>query len=239
MKNYITLFKDPNFLRSLRVTVLWSLCSTFFSVLFGWLIALLAGLNPNRSNIFRLAIFMAYGIPAAASGIMLLGIFQTDLGLLNGILDSIGLSQWTNPWLGDKRTAIWVLITCFVWIQTGLPLLTCYAAIRGIPVQLFEASYIDGAGPRDIFRFLMIPFSLPGVQVSIFINLLNSLKSFDIIYVMTGGGPLRSTETIGFFMYQETVSFFKLGYGSASVVVMTLFVCLLSIPVLKERSKAI
>ncbi len=237
--NYKLLFQDPNFLRSLRTTAVWSLCSTVLSVGLGWAIALLAGLNPRRSGLFRLAVFMAYGIPAAAAGIMLKGIFQTDIGMLNGLLESLGLEQWINPWLGDEKTALWVLIVSFVWTQTGLPLLTCYASIRGIPVQLFEAAYIDGAGPRQIFRYLMIPFSLPGVQVSIFLNLLNSLKSFDIIFIMTGGGPLRSTETIGFFMYKETVSFFKLGYGSASVVVMTLVVALFSIPLLRERSRSV
>ncbi len=238
-ENYRLLFRDPNFIRSLKITGIWALCSTFLSVGIGWFIALLAGLNPKHSSGFRLAVFMAYGIPAAASGIMLKGIFQTDMGLLNGILEAVGMNSWMNPWLGDSQTALWVLIFSFVWIQTGLPLLTCYAAIRGIPDPLFDAAYIDGAGPKDIFRYIMLPFSLPGVQVSIFINLLNSLKSFDIIYVMTGGGPLRSTETIGFLMYQETVSFFKLGYGSASVVIMTLCVVLISLPILKERSKSI
>lgn len=239
LENFRLLMRDPNFLRALKVTMIWAVSSTALSVGLGWFIALLAGLNPRRSGVFRLAVFMAYGIPAVASGIMLKGIFQTDIGMLNGVLTGIGLENFAVPWLGNQKTALWVLIFSFVWTQTGLPLLNCYAAVRGIPSQLFEAAYIDGAGPRDIFRYLMIPFSIPGVKVSLFINLLNSLKTFDLIHIMTGGGPLRSTETIGYFMYQETVSFFKLGYGSASVVVMTLFVGLLSIPILKERSKAI
>lgn len=233
--NYINLFKDPTFLHSLKITLIWGVSSTVLSVAFGWVIALLAGLNPKLSSPARIAIFMAYGIPAVASGVILKGIFNSDIGMLNGVLSAVGLENLTRAWLGQPTSALWVLIISYVWTQAGLPLLTCYASIRAIPMAQFEAAYIDGATSRHIFRYLMIPYSMAGLAVSIFINLLNCLKTFDLIYVMTGGGPLRSTETIGFFMYQESVTFFKLGYGSASVVIMILMVGLLAYPIIKKR----
>jgi raffinose/stachyose/melibiose transport system permease protein len=236
--NYVNLFTDPNFLNSLRITITWTLATTILSVSVGWIVALLSGLVPGRSTPFRLAIFAAYGISAVVSGVMWQGVFQTDIGFLNGVLRAIGLESFAHAWLGDTKTALWAVITAFVWTQTGLPLLTGYASIRSIPAELFEAGYIDGASSSMIIRHIMIPLSRPGIRVAIFMNLLNSLKAFDVIFILTGGGPVRSTETIGYFMYRESVFHFKLGYGAASVVVMILGVFLIAIPLIRERSRS-
>jgi ABC-type sugar transport system permease subunit len=95
---------------------------------------------------------------------------------------------------------------------------------------------MDGARPFSIMRHMMMPLSLPGVRVSIFITLLNALRAFDIIYVLTGGGPVRSTETVGFFMYRESMTQFKLGYGAAATVILLVAVFIISIPALIQRT---
>ena len=169
---------------------------------------------------------------------MWLGILQPEFGLLNDLLRGIGLGSWANAWLGDTNTALWGVIAAYVWTQAGLPLLTCFAAIQAIPRSQIEAAYVDGANSWQIVKYIMIPLSMPGVKIAIFINLLNSLKAFDMIHILTSGGPIRATETVGYFMYQETVVYFKQGYGAAITMVLLFAVLLCSIPLIIDRSSS-
>lgn len=235
-ENYVKLFNDENFINALKATLHWTLASTIASVAIGWALALLCSLAPSQTLVFRVMIFAAYGVSEAVSGFMWLGIYRPDSGLANAVLEFIGLGAFTNPWLGDVNTAMWALIIAYVWTQVGLPLMTCFASIQAVPRNLHEAAYIDGASPMKILRYIVMPLSLPGVRVAIFINLLASLKAFDLIFVLTSGGPIRSTETVGYFMYRESMQNFKLGYGAASTVILLLAVLIVSIPVIVKRT---
>jgi multiple sugar transport system permease protein/raffinose/stachyose/melibiose transport system permease protein len=157
-------------------------------------------------------------------------------GLVNALIRSLGFPDFAQPWLGDPNTAIWALIVAAGWAATGLPLMLCFAAVQAIPKSVLEAAYMDGAKPVSIMRHVMAPLSLPGVRVSIFITLLNALRAFDIIYVLTGGGPVRSTETVGYFMYRESMTQFKLGYGAAATVILLVAVLIVSIPAIIQRT---
>jgi ABC-type sugar transport system permease subunit len=95
---------------------------------------------------------------------------------------------------------------------------------------------MDGARPMSVMRHIMMPLSLPGVRVAVFINLLGALRAFDIIYILTGGGPVRATETVGYFMYRESMTQFKLGYGAAATVVLLVAVLVISIPAIVQRT---
>ena len=109
-------------------------------------------------------------------------------------------------------------------------------AVQSIPRTVREAAYMDGAKPLSVMRHIMMPLSLQGVRVSVFINLLGALRAFDIIYVLTGGGPVRSTETVGYFMYRESMTQFKLGYGAAATVVLLVAVLVISLPAIIQRT---
>lgn len=238
-ENYFLLATDPNFRQALLTTLQWTLVSTLFSVGIGWLLAMLCSLAPSKTLPFRVMIFAAYGVSEAVSGFMWLGIYRPDAGMLNAILEAIGLSNLAHPWLGDTSTAIWAVIAAYVWTQVGLPLMLCFASIQSIPKSLLEAAHIDGATPTRMMRYIIMPLSMPGVRVAIFINLLQSLKAFDLIFMLTGGGPIRSTETVGYFMYRESMQNFKLGYGAASTVVLLLAVLLVSIPAIMKRTGSV
>lgn len=235
--NYFKLFADPNFIGSLRATLAWTVASTAASVAIGWMLAMLCSLSPKATLPFRVMIFAAYGVSEAVSGFMWLGIYRPDFGLLNAVLGAIGLEDLAQPWLGNPKTAIWALIAAYVWTQVGLPLMLCFASVQSIPRNLIEAAYADGASNRALLRYIVMPLSLPGVRVAIFINLLNSLKAFDLIFILTGGGPVRTTETVGFFMYRESMNHFKLGYGAASTVILLIAVLIVSIPVILKRTE--
>lgn len=236
-KNYVTLFKDPNFLRALVTTLVWTIGTTVISVGLGWGLAILCALSPKATLPFRIMIFSAYGVAEAVSGFVWLGIYRPDAGgLLNAVLNALHLGQFGGAWLGDVNSALWCLIVAYAWTQAGLPLMTCFAAIQTIPKSIFEAAYVDGAKPMSVMRHIVLPLSTPGLRVAIFINLLNSLRAFDMIFVLTGGGPVRSTETVGYFMFKESMLQFKLGYGAAATVLLLITVVAISIPAIIKRT---
>lgn len=236
--NYTRLLSDPVFIGTLRTTLIFTLGVTFVSVSVGWLVAMLCAFAPKETAIFRLMIFATFGISEAVAGYIWLGVFRPgDAGLLNGILTLIGLGHLAQPWLGAGHTALGALIAASAWSSVGLPLLLSFAAVQTIPRSILEAAYIDGAKPLSVMRHIMMPLSIPGVRVAIFINLLAALRAFDIIYVLTAGGPGRSTETVGFFMYRESMTQFNLGYGAAATIVLLIAVLVVATPAIIQRTR--
>lgn len=237
-RNYFNLYYDANFRQAVVTTLLWTVCTTVASVAVGWVLALLCAMAPRETLIPRVMIFAAFGVSEAVTGYIWLGVYRPDAGgLLNAILTFVGLGNLAHPWLGDSNTAIWCLIVAYSWAQTGLPLILIFAATQAIPRTVLEAAYVDGARPLNIMRHIIAPLSMPGVRIALFINLLGSLRAFDTIYVLTGGGPVRSTETIGFFMYRESFTQFKLGYGAAATIILLVAVLIISIPAIIQRTK--
>lgn len=235
--NFVALYQDPTFRGAVLTTLIWTAVTTTISVGTGWILALLCALAPRETLVPRVLIFAAFGVYEAVTGYVWLGVFRGDAtGLLNAVLAAVGLGSLAHPWLGDAQTAIWCLIIAYSWAQTGLPLLVIFAATQAISRSVLEAAYMDGASPTAIMRHVIAPLSIPGVRVALFINLLGSLRAFDTIYVLTGGGPVRSTETIGFFMFRESFTQFKLGYGAAATLVLLVAVLIVSIPAIIQRT---
>lgn len=235
--NYLLLWADPNFRHAAVTTIAWTLVSTVLSVGIGWFVAVLCAYAPRETLVARFMIFAAFGVSEAVTGFIWLGIYRPDAGgLLNSVLAAIGLPALAHPWLGDSNTALWALIVAYAWGQVGLPLIVIFASAQAIPHALLEAAHVDGATPGAIMRNIIAPLSMPGVRIAVFINLLGSLRAFDTIYILTNGGPVRSTETIGFFMYRETFTQYKLGYGAASTVILLIAVLVVSVPAIVQRT---
>ena len=235
--NYLKLFTDPAFRNTLTTTLIFTLATTAISVSIGWVLAMLCSFAPRQTTAFRVMIFSAFGISEAVAGYMWISILRPDsAGLLNSLISLFGMPGFAHPWLGDVNTALWSLVLAASWSGVGLPLMLCFASVQAIPKTVLEAAYMDGAKPMSIMRHIMIPLSLPGVRVAIFINLLGALRAFDVIYVLTGGGPVRSTETVGYFMYRESMTQFKLGYGAAATVILLIAVLIISIPAIIQRT---
>ena len=235
--NYAKRFADAAFRHTLLTTLIFTIGTTVISVGIGWVLAMMCAFAPRETLPFRVMIFAAFGISEAVSGYMWLGIYRPDAGgLLNSLIQLLGFQGFAHAWLGDANTALWALIIAASWSGVGLPLMLIFAAIQAIPKSVLEAAYMDGAKPVSTMRHIMMPLSMPGVRVAIFINLLGALRAFDIIYILTGGGPVRSTETVGYFMYRESMTQFKLGYGAAATVILLLAVLIVSIPAIIQRT---
>jgi alpha-glucoside transport system permease protein len=202
----------------------WVIFFIGLSLTLGLALAVLA-VRVRYERAVKAAIFVPMAISATAVGIIWLLVYSPnpDTGVLNAVIH-----PFHDPvsWLGDPRLVNYALIFAYVWASTGFVMVVLSAAIKGIPVEIMEAARVDGAGEWAIFRRVMVPMlSLPLSVVTIWL-FINVIKVFDIIYVMTGGGPGTSSRVIAFTMWYET--FFSSrrgpGYGAAVAVVMLVLI---------------
>jgi alpha-glucoside transport system permease protein len=235
LRNFINLFtNDPNFLRigfppsgALWNNVLWVAFYTFLCVFLGLLIAVMAT-RVRYEAIIKAIVFLPMAIAATAIGVIWSFVYfpDSETGLLNAIIGIFGVGP--VAFLGNTNTVTWALIAVGVWGSVGFATVILSAALKGISTEVLEAARVDGASERSIFFRIIIPMvSLPISVVAVTL-VVNVIKLFDLIYVMTRGGPGTSSRVIAFSMYQEAFPAGRFGYGAAIAVVMLL----LLIPVL-------
>jgi len=195
-----------------------------FSLIIGLGLAVLA-VRVRYERAVKTAIFVPMAISATAVGIIWLFVYAPDpgIGVMNAIWHGV-LGQHTVSWLGNPAIVNYALIFAYIWASVGFVMVVLSAAIKGIPAEIMEAARVDGAGEWNIFRRIMIPMlSLPISVVTIWL-FINVIKVFDIIYVMTGGGPGTSSRVIAFTMYEETFHNGRPGYGAAVAVIMLVLI---------------
>jgi alpha-glucoside transport system permease protein len=226
------LTNDPDFLDfstfppggALINNVRWVIFYLSTSLVLGLGFAVLA-VRVRYERVVKSVIFVPMAISATAVGVIWLLVYSPNLnqGVLNATIH--GIDHGFNPisWVGRPSTVNYALIFAYVWASTGFVMVVLSAAIKGIPTEILEAARVDGAGEWAIFRRVMIPMlSLPISIVTVWL-FVNVIKVFDIIYVMTNGGPGTSSRVIAFTMYQETFANGRAGYGAAVAVLMLVF----------------
>jgi alpha-glucoside transport system permease protein len=217
-KDFLDLSKFPPggaLINNLR----WLIFYISLSLLIGLGLAVLA-VRVRYERFVKTAIFLPMAIAAVAVGIIWLLVYSPspDIGVLNGLLHGMGFH--TQSWLGNPSLVNYALIFAYIWASVGFVMVVLSAAIKGLPADVMEAARVDGANEWQIFRRIMFPMlSLPISVVTIWL-FINVIKVFDIIYVMTGGGPGTSSRVIAFTMYEETFQNGRPGYGAAVAVIM-------------------
>jgi multiple sugar transport system permease protein/raffinose/stachyose/melibiose transport system permease protein len=149
-------------------------------------------------------------------------IYHPDWGLLNTFLQAVHLESLTRAWLADPQTALPAVIVAWSWQQIGLAMVIFLAGLTSVPTEMTEAAEIDGANYWQSLRHVIIPLLSPATVVVVALAIINSLKSFDVVYMMTRGGPFHSSDTLAMFMYNESFQKYYMGYGSAISVVLFL-----------------
>jgi alpha-glucoside transport system permease protein len=230
--NYKTLFTtDKQFLNldvfpptgALINNLKWVVLYTSFSLALGLLIAVLAA-RVRYESFLKAIIFVPMAISATAVAIIWKFVYDPDpnIGSLNAVITAFGADP--IAWYGRADVVNYALIFAYVWASTGFAMVVLSAALKGISEEVIEAARTDGASEWDIFRRIQLPLlSLPLAVVTVWL-LINVIKVFDIIYVMTGGGPGAASEVIAFTMYDETFQNGEAGYGAAVAVVMLLLI---------------
>jgi alpha-glucoside transport system permease protein len=230
--NYKTLFtEDKEFLNldvfppsgALINNLKWVVLYTTASLVLGLLIAVLAA-RVRYESFIKAVVFIPMAISATAVAIIWRFVYEPDpdLGALNAFITTFGADPVS--WIGRADTVNYALIFAYVWASTGFAMVVLSAALKGISEEVIEAARTDGASEWDIFRRIQFPLlSLPIAVVTVWL-LINVIKVFDIIYVLTGGGPGNASEVIAFSMVDETFTNGEAGYGATIAVVMLLLI---------------
>ncbi|NRD76879.1 sugar ABC transporter permease [Bacillus sp. BRMEA1] len=228
---YGRLFKDPVFYISLKNNSLYAVISLVFQVGGGLVIAAVMEdkLIRKFQPFFRTVFFIPSVISIAVVGLMWQLLYNPEIGLVNGFLHAIGHSRWAHSWLGDSNTAIFAVIFVSQWQYTGYMAMLFLISMQKIPAEYYEAAMIDGASKIKTFLKITIPQIREMILVGTVITVIGAFKVFDEVYVMTGGGPGRSTEVLGTMLYRAAFRNDEMGYASAIGTVIFIITLILSL----------
>ena len=229
LDNYAKLVGDPIFWSSLWNNVLYAVISLAFQV-FG-AIVLAAVIESIRNDRWRRGLRAIYFIPSAISltvaGLLFYFIYEPNLGMLNYVLDAIGLEAWAQPWLGQESTAMVSIIAMSQWQGFGYSTLLFAVAIQRIPSELYEAASIDGIGSVRRFFTITLPLVREMTGLMIIVTISGAFQVFNEVMVMTSGGPNNSTQVLGTWLYRS--GFVRNDFGYAAAIGTVIFVITLAI----------
>ncbi|MCL6586765.1 MAG: sugar ABC transporter permease, partial [Anoxybacillus sp.] len=225
LDNYRTLMKDSMFWKS----VYHSFLLAVFSVvsLIGYLvISLVLSGKIKDANLLRKIYLIPMLLSSVAIAQLWLRIYHPSNGMLNHFLMFLGVEDPPN-WLADPKIALYAIFVPIIWQYAGFYILIYYAALKNIPSSIIEAAIIDGANPWQLAYKIKLPLIAGVIKVTIVLAVVGSLKYFDLIYVMTGGGPNGASEVIASYMYQKAFRSFNFGYGS-TIAFALLLLCMIA-----------
>ncbi len=225
-KNYVELFSSPsiNFMRALKNALLLALFSVIIQLPFALWLALKLAKGIRGERFFLSTFFLPVLISTVVIGQLWLKIYNPDYGVLNVTLRALGLESWCRIWLGDRNTALGAAFVPLLWQYVGYHMLLMYAGVKSVPPELREAGMLDGCTEGKLNRYIVIPYIKPILRVSVIFAVTGSLKSFDLIYVLTNGGPVHSTEVPSTLMI--SLLFLRNRYGMGSTIaVMLIILC--------------
>lgn len=232
VRNYTRLLNDRYFWNSLYNTAYYTLGTTLGSVLLSFWIAVIIDESWFRGKtLFKVVYFVPTITSMAAIAYVWLLLYSPNYGLLNFILAHLGLPPLR--WLSDPATAMPSMMLLSIWKGLGYNVVIFLAGLQGIPDEFYEAAAVDGANRLGQIRYITIPLMLPVITFVTVINVIGSFQVFDQIFLMTGGGPMRRTEVMVYYIYHQGFELFKMGYGSA--LAMALFVVILGFTIAQFR----
>ena len=222
--NYKELFTSDaiGFLKALRNSLLLAALSVGLQLPLALALALALGKKIRGERAFLSVYFMPVLISTVVIGQLWLKIYNPSYGILNVFLRSVGLESWTRIWLGTKETALGAVLVPTLWQYVGYHMLLLYAGVKSVPPELREAAMLDGASDGQVNRFIVLPYIKPIIRISVIFAVTGSLKSFDLIYVLTNGGPLHATEVPSTLMIN--MLFLRNRYGMGSTIAVMLIV---------------
>ena len=232
LKNYQAAFASSVFWGALGNNVTVIILSLTIQIPFSLALAVLLNRRFRGRAVFRLLFFVPYVLSEAITGIVFRLLLQPD-SVFDAIVKSAGLGSFLTDWLGDTSIVMFTLFVIITWKYFGFHMIIMLAGLQGIPKELEEAAYIDGADRRQAFRFITLPLLGPTIRVSIFLSVIGALQLFDMVWVTTGGGPVNASNTMAINMFKTGFVKQQMGYGSALAVI--LFLLALVVALLYQR----
>jgi len=227
LDNYRALMSDETFWISVRNTFIWSFIAPVLDVVTGLLLALALYAGVPFARFLRVAWFTPVLLSYVVVAILWTWIYNYDWGVVNLALRAVGLDALVTSWLGNPNTALAALIVTHAWKWAGFNMVVCLAAIHSLPREVLEASELDNCGWGAKLRYVIVPMLRPTLLNLYILAFIGKMKIFDLVWIMTQGGPLWATETVSTYVYKRAFNWntFDLGYPSAIASVWFVVVC--------------
>ncbi|NEH59755.1 ABC transporter permease subunit [Rhizobium leguminosarum] len=236
--NYQAIFtKDPVFWVAFRNTVIWTMMSLIFPPMIGLLLALSLNQKIFGRNGLRAIFYLPVIIAPIAVATMWKWMYDPFFGLFSQLLTSWGMQGWINDWLGNRDIALYSVFVAYLWQTVGFSMVLFLAGLQNVSQTLVEAARIDGAGRWKVFKHVTLPALRPTITIVLVLSVISSLKAFDIVYGLTGGGPAQSTQMLALWAFTQAMQIFDFGRGAAISVVLLLITMAVVIPYLKWTQK--
>lgn len=233
LKNYWDIFTDPLFGKILLNTFVYAISTSIFAVIIPLVLACILNSKIRGSEFFKTAYFLPFVTPMIVIAVIWQWIFDPNIGILNHIL------HLHINWLYDPNFAMPAIIIVSVWKLIGYNMVIFLSGLSALNQSLFEAARIDGASHFDTFRFVTVPLLSPTIFFVVVITCITSFQVFDLIYMMTQGGPLDSTNVLVYAVYKNAFEYFKIGHASAIAYVLFAIILVLTLIQWKLRKKLV
>ncbi len=236
INSYLRVLGEPRFLAALGRTFSFTLCAVAIEAVLGVAIALILNRAFVGRSVAKLLLLLPLVATPVAVGIVFNLFYDPTIGLVNFVLKTLGLPQ--GLWVSDAKSVLMSLVIVDVWQWTPMITLIVLAGLAGLSEEPVEAARVDGASEWQILRHVTIPMVMPVILTAVILRLIDALKTFDIIFAMTGGGPGYASETLNILGFKYSFEYFRMGQSSVILVVLFLVVFLCSLLIMKLRASS-
>lgn len=220
LANYVTIFKNVTFISAFLHTLTILALSLIFQLTLALALALIIGKTLPGRTFFRTIFFLPYILSEVIAGYIWVFIYEPSGGMFNVALQHLIPGFQAQAWLGDPNLVLFAIFVVMLWKYFGLYLVLYVAAIQNIPDEIIEAARIDGASVFQVVRYVNLPLLGSTIRLAVFLSALGSLQYFDLVWIMSSGGPVHASETMATYLYKYGFQSFQMGYGSAVGMVM-------------------
>lgn len=229
LRNYLDIFKNPEFWHAAWITAYFTVVSVFAEFVIGLFTAILLNQDFKLRGFLRVLVVMPWAIPTVANGVLWQWIFDSNYGALNGLLYQMGIIQEYVNWLGKPFMALNMVIIADVWKNCWFFTIVLLGALQTIPKSYYDSAEVDGAGFWSRLLNVTLPLLRPAIAVSLVLRTSEAFKVFDIIYIMTKGGPANGTQVLSYYVYHTSFEALRLGDGAALSVVIAVIILAIAV----------
>lgn len=237
LSNFTKALKNPGYLESLKISGIFAVVVVLSEMVLGTSVALLLNEPFKGRALVRGLLILPWAVPTTVNAMMWRLIYNPEYGALNSLLFQLGIIDQYVSWIGTADKALWSVMFADIWKNFSLVAMIALASLQTLPESQIEAATIDGANGWQRFRYITLPHLIPSLQVALVLRIIETVKVFDIIYVMTRGGPANKTRSASIFVYQEAFTNSRMGSGAAYAIIMVCMIMILIAFYLKGISK--
>lgn len=237
LENYIGIFKDKYFLKSIAVTAKFTILSVSFEMIMGTLMAVLLNKKFKGRGFVRGIMIIPWALPTVVNALLWKWIFNANYGAFNALLEQLNLIDSYQAWLAEPTSAFICLLFANIWKETPYVVLLVLAGLQSIPSELYESASVDGGGPVRCFFKITLPMIKHILLILVITKTIWTIQTYDVVAIMTTGGPASSTQLISYYVQKMSFKFFDFGSGAAMSYIIMLATFILSVIYIKSMSK--